>query len=296
MNENFALEEFIPPLFRKQELPTEEMSQAMSSDTTDAIDTKFTATSNPSEFEQYFDAIPFLSNTSSSNLADHQTHRTQKPIYVQPATSLMKIGDQQTDRAQQLVNLQRKPGIKKIEGSYVVSSKLGFQSVAQPELNRATDDVEVSMQTDDQPPATRSNGGYVISSKPGFQSFQQHGPMLNMQNPMKMDEQSILTAMAQLEERHQQIVERKREQMAKEEKEHEKRKALLNHISSVETQVKTMDVLRKRLINDRTRDAAENILFDASKVKHARSSCGVFGINSYDNDHEADYLVFAGLI
>ena len=80
------------------------------------------------------------------------------------------------------------------------------------------------------------------------------------------DEQSIIDAMSHLEGKHKQIIERRLAQKAKEEQEAEARKALLNHISSVETQIKTMDVLRDKLLNDRTRDAAEHMLVDATKV------------------------------
>ena len=83
---------------------------------------------------------------------------------------------------------------------------------------------------------------------------------------MQMDEQNIIDTMSKLERMHKQILERKLVQQTREKRTQDAIQKKLNHIKSVETQIKTMDVMRSNLINDRTRDAAEHILFDATKV------------------------------
>ncbi len=90
--------------------------------------------------------------------------------------------------------------------------------------------------------------------------------------PMEINEQKIIDAMSQLEKQHQKIVERKLAVKAKEGEEAAARKAILNKIDSVETQIRTIDALQAQHINDRTRDAADNILLDSTKPNRERDA------------------------
>ena len=89
---------------------------------------------------------------------------------------------------------------------------------------------------------------------------------------LKIKEKSIIDAMSKLEEEHQKIIQRKHAFKAKEDKMVAARKVIMNQIESVETQIRTIDALQARHVNDRTRDAADTILLDSNKPNRERDA------------------------
>ena len=85
-------------------------------------------------------------------------------------------------------------------------------------------------------------------------------------------ENIVLSTMLQLEEEHREIMQRKQTERKKKEEEEEIRMATMKQITALEIQLKAIDVLRSKQINERTRHAAENIVIAATKVNQERET------------------------
>jgi hypothetical protein len=85
-------------------------------------------------------------------------------------------------------------------------------------------------------------------------------------------EKEVLKAMSQLEVEHQAILQRKSAELTKIQEEEDARKATENQIASLETQIRAIDVLRSKHMNDQTRHAAENIIVAATKSNRERET------------------------
>ena len=85
-------------------------------------------------------------------------------------------------------------------------------------------------------------------------------------------ENIVLSTMLQLEEEHREIMQRKQTERKKKEEEEEICMATMKQIAALEIQLKAIDVLRSKQINERTRHAAENIVIAATKVNQERET------------------------
>ena len=198
------------------------------------IDAKNVTISNPLEFRN----IALHPNSLSGNEMKVPSHTTEENLCYQ------------VESQQRLGNL--KPTLKKESSEEVPKERRrSFERL---------------------PPRKNSIEDFVVFSKLGFPIPEPTAVTYDVEMSMEMEEQKILDAMSQLQSKHQKIMDRKTAEQAKQKQEEEARKVLLNHVAAVETQIKTIDVLRAKLFNDRTRDAAENILFDASKSNRERDA------------------------